>query len=403
MQTYDNIVKKLDIAGLLILFFNLNKIDNDKVIFSYKTSGKTIHFTDTIDNIENINKKLTKYSKLNFEINTKNKLSARLKLLLNKKMLNNNDTNTTVDMLVNDLYRKIVDKLSSLNKSDYIPKILVAAFGLRGSVDISANFFTLDINRSVQTKNYVKKIYYILNEIDDTNQLNINYREFQKDFQKGKERNTQLRINLSYFVNIDKILSELKKINYWKYNIITHNIEKINKKTITTKRKDIFDTISKYNFLWDKNDASEYNENELEEMKKDFFNKSNNTINKQTRKNNIVQMAKVKLKNFCFGCIDHMELKNRSFLTKSSNEYYLEINHVIPFSNGQTDVFENLVKLCPPCHKALTPNRAQKKEQIRIISSMLLHRDTASKFIENFINSPYTIDKKIDYVYKNLK
>lgn len=95
--------------------------------------------------------------------------------------------------------------------------------------------------------------------------------------------------------------------------------------------------------------------------------------------------------------IEHLKKRN-------SDKHYFELHHVISFGAKQSgDILENLVKLCPACHRALTPNRAEESYQKEIIKNILLNSNEANDYVGNFIKEPDNLDMKIDYVYSNLK
>ncbi|WP_081460783.1 hypothetical protein [Mycoplasma putrefaciens] len=64
-------------------------------------------------------------------------------------------------------------------------------------------------------------------------QLNLNFRELQPEYIDNiRKRNTQIRINLKWFVN--NYFEDLKKINIYKASIITSQKELIDKLKIAT-------------------------------------------------------------------------------------------------------------------------------------------------------------------------
>ncbi|WP_340585671.1 HNH endonuclease signature motif containing protein, partial [Staphylococcus aureus] len=87
-----------------------------------------------------------------------------------------------------------------------------------------------------------------------------------------------------------------------------------------------------------------------------------------------------------------------------SERYYFELHHVISFGSNQSgDILENLVKVCPACHRALTPDRANEDYQKKLIKNILLNSKEANKYVENFIQDPNDYNMKIEYVFANLK
>lgn len=89
---------------------------------------------------------------------------------------------------------------------------------------------------------------------------------------------------------------------------------------------------------------------------------------------------------------------------RGSDRPYLEIHHVISFgANNSGDVIENLVKLCPSCHRALTPNRAEENFQKIIIDNILSNSSDAYKYVRLFTEEKATKNDANDFVYNNLK
>lgn len=50
------------------------------------------------------------------------------------------------------------------------------------------------------------------------------------------------------------------------------------------------------------------------------------------------------------GCCEHCE-KEAPFLRISDSTYYLEVHHILPLSRGGKDNLENVIALCPNCHR----------------------------------------------------
>lgn len=409
IEEYNNFINNLNFQSLCVIFFNLKNIDKKgiaEVSYQIKKS-KFLNIKLTPQTIENVAKKLRQKLKINFKINHS---ISNFYFKIPKNLFDTNDEKR-IDNLINDLYSRILNKIVNQNQKGkhYIKEMFVAIWGLRGSPDITGNFFALDIIRKIQTSNYLLKIFFLLNEIDDLNQLNINIREFQKEYHnKINKRNTQLRINLKYFIEYPDVLNELKIFNYLKWKLIDENKEKIKTKNISKKNSNIFERVYKYNKL-DKLELEQYNTEEFNQKKQIFFDDKNykksikSKKNYQIRNKKIVDIAKERIRDFCFGCKNKYNVEDRTCFLRDSGKPYLEIHHVISFANGNVDFFPNLVKLCPVCHSTLRKNRASEKDQLTIIESIIQNRKEASKFVEIFIKKPYTLEKKIKYIYNNLK
>ncbi|WP_318023928.1 HNH endonuclease [Mycoplasmopsis agalactiae] len=104
----------------------------------------------------------------------------------------------------------------------------------------------------------------------------------------------------------------------------------------------------------------------------------------------------------CSACKEKYNILDRTFIHRQTQKPYLEIHHVISFGSGnKSDVLENLVKLCPACHKALSKNRANENYQKQLIHNIISSNPFISKYLENFVDNDI-INEKIEFVYSNL-
>ena len=93
-------------------------------------------------------------------------------------------------------------------------------------------------------------------------------------------------------------------------------------------------------------------------------------------------------------------MENRTFKMRNSDRYYLEIHHVISFSADNTlDQIDNLVKICPACHRALTKNRAEESYQKQLITKILINAPKAKEFCLNFTDE----FNCVQFVYDRLR
>jgi hypothetical protein len=72
------------------------------------------------------------------------------------------------------------------------------------------------------------------------------------------------------------------------------------------------------------------------------------TVNMLIYKRNpdVVAEALIRAKGYCEGCE-----KSAPFIRKKDNSPYLEVHHIIPLSVGGEDTLENVIALCPNCHR----------------------------------------------------
>ena len=70
--------------------------------------------------------------------------------------------------------------------------------------------------------------------------------------------------------------------------------------------------------------------------------------------------------------------------------------------NIETENPDNYVKLCPACHRALTPNRAEESYQKELITNILEDPDTLY-FVEGVKEYSKSSKTPVDFVYSLLK
>lgn len=378
----------------LFAFFNIrleNKTNiNNLKHFYIQSSYKESKFAklDLSKHSNLTNQGLKDFSKLNFEINGN----------INHQIKIENDLKLSLDEIFDNLYKNIQNYLFSneLLENEVEKMFLIAIFGLNGSVDFNRNLYAVDINKNILTNNYFIKYYKLILNIN-LDYINLNFRDLQPEFVNGiAMRSTQFRVNLNYFYNTAK--DELKKLNPYKYEILENNKNKI-KPFAKTSKKDTNKMLERFDFygrfILGKKGI------DINELRKRLeFDKE--VLEKTTtkRKQNIITIAKNYLDDECVGCKGVYDINDRTFRTRAGM-YYLEIHHVIPFAKGNTDELDNLVKLCPACHRALTPNRAEEHYQKEIIKNILENSNESKEFSKNI--SGYDGYELIEYIYNSLK
>lgn len=387
---FEDFNKLNNLYSFCIAFFNISEENSDYFIIKseYRISKKTDYELNDEIYREN-NKLLCNISSLPFE----------LKKNIHYCYIEKTSSINSFYKFINYLYEKIQKFRQYYDNYQFSKVVYLSLFGLRGSPDFALNYYAVDIFRKFETENYIKKIFYLLPSLENAEQLNFNFRDLQHEYvNKIRERNNQIRINLRWF--FDNYCNDLKDINIYKYNILISNKVKIK----NTKHKSIFTnqfysrmliyikTFFSKEYLTDRN---------IPELRKKIgFLVEPDSINK--RNSAIVEIAKEIFPDICSGCYLLYDIKDRTFKYKNKDRYYLEIHHVISFANNDVDQIDNLTKLCPTCHKALSPNRANPEYQKQIIRSILEFNNAASIFIESFVEND-NLDQKIEYVYSKLK
>lgn len=75
--------------------------------------------------------------------------------------------------------------------------------------------------------------------------------------------------------------------------------------------------------------------------------KKTNVVTTQYNRNPMVsEFIKRKAKGICQDC-----MQPAPFVNKQTNEPYLECHHIVPLSDGGKDNIENVIALCPNCHR----------------------------------------------------
>ena len=311
-----------------------------------------------------------------------------------------NENNITLDDFLNLVYEGIIVKLSRL--PDGYPldeEIALAMFLLRGSADFVESWYAWDLKNP--TLRYVNNVFKLLLSSNHLlERLNLNFRELQPQHVSGqRKRNTQIRINLKWFY--DNVICKYPNINSYKTAVMR------------TKQADLgelrmchsFET--RMLFYINKILGRELSADKINALRRDLEFREpieetpENKFNVRNQK--IVAFARETFDDICVGCGDIYDIADRSFVMPRNNRYYFEVNHVIAYASDSdaVDVLDNLVKLCPVCHRALTPHRAHPDLQRRIISNMLDSRPEVCNFVHSMMPAHY--ESPVDYVFDNLK
>ena len=311
-----------------------------------------------------------------------------------------NENNITLDDFLNLVYEGIIVKLSRL--PDGYPldeEIALAMFLLRGSADFVESWYAWDLKNP--TLRYVNNVFKLLLSSNHLlERLNLNFRELQPQHVSGqRKRNTQIRINLKWFY--DNVICKYPNINSYKTAVMR------------TKQADLgelrmchsFET--RMLFYINKILGRELSVDKINALRRDLEFREpieetpENKFNVRNQK--IVAFARETFDDICVGCGDIYDIADRSFVMPRNNRYYFEVNHVIAYASDSdaVDVLDNLVKLCPVCHRALTPHRAHPDLQRRIISNMLDSRPEVCNFVHSMMPAHY--ESPVDYVFDNLK
>lgn len=276
-------------------------------------------------------------------------------------------------------------------------------FETRGSIDTNHPFLAQDYFYNSDLE--IKRIRLLADNFNIPEEaLNINFRELQNQFLSGEnKRNTQVRINLFWYIkNIGlvneykaKIIKEVYKINYSQGS---DQIFYFDCYEPSFKKSMIGERLSFYlSSIYDKN-LSNY---EIEKIRKDLeFDEEESDDFK--RDANIIRLIRIGTKDECAACKEIYNIKDRSFKTRK-DRYYTEIHHCISVGKDkELDVLENLVKLCPTCHRALSKGSSSNEYQKELIKR-ILNSNVQNLEFAKIIFASDDINILVDKIQENLK
>lgn len=390
MITINDFLEMSTLEGLTAAFFNFS-INNGH--FEISSSYRFSKFADielTNDIYSQNNRLLSEWTNLSFSLSGKKHVF----------LISSDDKVATSVDFAEAVYRKIQQKrLEHYSDEQFERVLLLSLIGLRGSADPTTNFYAVDIIRDIQTDKYLDLIFRLLTNISDIRQLNLNFRELQQQYYtEENQRNTQIRINLRW-------LSEKLNYNLSEVNIYKDSILKKLKKTIRQKnmREITENGFIERLIIYRNNILNVNNNSKVHDLRRELgftLCKNDSEIRRSTT---IINIARELYDDECVCCKDIYPIENRTFKIRSSGRYYLEIHHVISFSSDKKgDQIDNLVKVCPACHRALTKNRGEEKYQKELIENILKNSNSAQQYVSNFLDSPTLMDM-INYVYEKLQ
>lgn len=250
----------------------------------------------------------------------------------------------------------------------------------RGSLDFVANFYVIDI----ANKNEPKLIKRKLNRLNDILWMTYNYnpRILQPN---SNEKNPQFRINMEYYVG---------HYGFFRPHIIEYYEKEKIKKLVSNNDLTFIDNefINKKQLKWTINfEINEFTisliwltkEEKLSKVKEykldnfDFDSEEELMYSSYNTK----ELAK---KNAWYKC--EYKSEHKTFKSNSTKNLYVEAHHLIPFSKRKEfeiniDIEENLVALCPNCHRKI--HLAIKEEKIELLEP--LYNLKIKNMIENWI------------------
>ncbi len=392
-----------DLETLLIVFFNTVKETEDYFLVKseYKNSTLTSKKLDT--ELLNLNNELiSNYFKVDFT-NKSTETVGKHCLYIEK------DFTITFEEFMSEIYSKIQQLRFTIDKDDFDKILILSSIVPRGSVDVTGNKIAVDLYEKFISDKYIEMILNLFISTSSLDQLNLNFRQLQKQYVEGSiKRNSQFRINLKWFY--DKYFSDLILINKHKYNIINDNINVIKELKYQYKSHSFLERMIFYkeriinpNFSFDDLSSDEL-KRQVKELRAELDFSDSEIQGTTNRNRKVVALANAILPEECVCCKDDYPIEARTFKRRNSEKFYFELHHVISFtSNKDGDILENLVKVCPACHRALTPGRADELYQKDLIKNILNNSEEANEYVGNFIKDTHNFNDKVEYIYTHLK
>jgi len=314
-----------------------------------------------------------------------------------------NDLNLNKNNFYNKLNVKLLEQDflydEKLNDSK---KMFIRGFAeSRGSIDTTRPLLALDyFYNSVNEVKRARMLYDYFNV--PFSALNFNPRELQNDYITGRNRrNTQLRFNLYWY------LKHIGLINIYKARIVSSAYNNISFEDdiggicyfstpeITHSRKDTFDSRLQYysNNIFNQK-LSSY---EIDQIRKEL-NLNFNENEDFRRDTSLIELIRYLTPDECSSCGT-----TKTYTHKNTGRQYFEYHHVISLGkNHELDDENNIVKLCPTCHRLVKKGSAPEREQKLVIMNILRNRPNVMEFAK-LIYDIEDFEQIVHKIYLSLK
>lgn len=317
-----------------------------------------------------------------------------------------NDLNISPESFYNKLYAKIVstcewifeEKLNDDKKS-----FIRGYMELRGSIDTTADYIAQDYfyDSSFEIKKARMLVDYLAIPY---NIVNINFRELQHDYYAGiRTRNTQLRLNIWWY------MENIGIINAYKAEVFAlsrgldlpdpegnvyffYNDDKRRRAT-----NNLLD--ERLNFYSTNVFAKDITTDDVAKMRAELgFENAPRTI----RSSALVEAIRYLTPDECVCCKHKYNIEDRSYINRRTGRYYFEIHHVISIGdNKELDDENNMVKLCPTCHRNLKRGSGTEADQKELIRDIFKNAPQTLDFAKHFFDTD-DFETIVDMTYKSL-
>ena len=399
---------KEEVSPLLLGAFYSRYIfsnDNTKIYteVSYKISKFVDDYNFLIKSKNLLLEKLNKISQpFSFWKDYTNTNSKRPQMVLRFTL--ENDLGLTKDKFYNRLNVKILSQDfiydNTLNESK---KMFIRGFAeSRGSIDTTRPLLSLDY--FYNSLNEVKRARILYDYFNvPFSVLNFNPRELQNDYVTGRrKRNTQLRFNLYWYVKNIGLLNDykiaiVKKVyDNIEYNKEENGVKYFNSPEIANSRKDTFDFMLRYyaNNIFNKN-LSDF---EVENLRNELNFNTSSDITSFKRDLSLIELIRINTPDECASC-----KTTKTYTHKNTGRQYFEYHHVISIGkNHELDDENNIVKLCPTCHRIVKKGSAPEVEQKTVIRNILHNRPNVLEFAQHIYDLE-DFEEIVDKIWRSLK
>ena len=316
-----------------------------------------------------------------------------------------NDLNLSKDNFSNRLNRKIVNS-EFVYEDDLTEtkKMFIRGFSeLRGSLDRNRKLLTMDYIKNSQPE--TKRVRLLIDNLCvPVYVVNYNFREFQPDYQAGKERETQLRYNVNWYAQNIGFINEYRiaafKANFYYTKIRTDgNVtyfdcpQPIKNDNTTFENRIAYYSHNVFGKKLTSNDLCKF---------KDLIG-ANDNQSEFRRDASIVNAIRYGTDDVCVCCCDDYDIENRSFIERNTGRFHFEIHHMISVGkNKELDDIDNLAKICPACHAMLGRGSADEETQKNCIRKIFKHKPNILQFCKSYFDEN-DYEKVVDLVWKALK
>ena len=387
--------------------------DDNKYIFIYtsykksqKVDTKEISFeTYDRDYIDALNSESAPYPYWYTKDQVREQSGINLNTSGQAFFLLENDLNINADSFYNKLYARLVsncewiyDEQLNEDKKSFIRGYME----LRGSIDTTANYIAQDYFYDSAFE--IKKARMLVDYLSiPYNVVNINFRELQHDYYAGiRTRNTQLRLNIWWY------MENIGMINGYKAEVFAEsrhlpfpepegNVYFFYNDDIRRRANNILD--ERLNFYSTNVFGKDINDEDIKKMRNELnFEHTSGSI----RSKALVEAIKYLTPDECVCCKNKYRIEDRSYINRATGRYYFEIHHVISIgSNKELDDENNMVKLCPTCHRTLKRGSGTREEQKELIREIFKNAPQTLDFAEHFFNTK-DFEEIVNLTYMNL-